>query len=404
MDKKLSFIMILVLIVAMLSMGCSQQTEEVDKPSEKAEIKQGKAEDAKPAGSENAGAEKSEEGESTRTVISPKGKEVVLPTADKLNRVVMTAVPLPSTYRLLEDDLSKLVGINPGCKDDARKSILGKMAPEILDISDSFINGPEVNIEELLKLKPQVVFYYGGPSDIGKMYGEVGIPAVDISPKVRGNSLEMMMMWVEVLADVFELEEDIDEILSYGKEIVSEIQEKTSKLENDKKTKVLCLFRLNEKGIRVSGKGTQGDSWIQLTGAVNVAADMQGVVNADMEQIYKMNPERIYIFNDAMPEDLFNNTIKGQDWSKIKAVEDGEVYKIPVGIARWFPPSGDTPLMLKWMAQKNYPALFNNYKMEEEVKNYYNKYYKYDITDEDIHRILNPIREKASVRGNPKNY
>lgn len=113
-----------------------------------------------------------------------------------------------------------------------------------------------------------------------------------------------------------------------------------------------------------------------------------------MEQIYKWNPEIIYItnFTDVQPEDLYNNTIDGQDWSKVKAVQNKQVYKIPLGIYRWFPPCGDSPLMLKWLAQKNYPKIFNDYKIEDEIKTYYKEFYDYELTDDEVNKILNPSR------------
>ena len=105
-------------------------------------------------------------------------------------------------------------------------------------------------------------------------------------------------------------------------------------------------------------------------------------------------------FTEFQPEDLFNNTIKGQDWSKVKAVQEGRVYKIPLGIFRWYPPSGDAPLMLKWMAQKNHPAIFNDYDIKEEMKQYYQEFYNYNLTDDEIERILHPVR--AGAKGTAK--
>ncbi len=370
--KILKLSVVLLTALAMLLTGCTQQVQEPDQDIE-------------------------------RTYVCPSGKEVILPPADQLERVVMTSVPLPSIYKLIGGDLDKLVGIHPGSKVDAERSILGKMAPQLLDIESSFMQGFEVNTEELLALKPDVVFFYGAMAQQDQLYDQLGVTSINTKPDVRGDSLEMMLLWVKVLGDVFEIETAIDDIIDYGHQVLDDVKEKTVNLEESEKVKVLTLFRLSEKEIGVSGKGSQGDGWISLTGAKNVAEDLDGTSNVDMEQIYRMNPDVIYIFNNAMPEDLYNNTIKGQDWSKVKAVQDRRVYKIPTGIARWFPPSADAPLMLQWMAQKNYPELFT-YDMKVEIKEYYNTYYKYDIADEDIDGILDPVREEVMNRGSGKNY
>lgn len=128
-----------------------------------------------------------------------------------------------------------------------------------------------------------------------------------------------------------------------------------------------------------------------------MAKELKGTATVSMEQIYQWNPEVIYIssFTTTMPEDILENKIAGQDWSQIEAVKNGRVYKEPVGVYRWYPPSGDAPLMLKWMANHQYPGLFS-YDMEKELKEYYQRFYRYELTDEDIEWILNPVRETAS--------
>ena len=114
------------------------------------------------------------------------------------------------------------------------------------------------------------------------------------------------------------------------------------------------------------------------------------------EQIYSWNPEIIYItnFTPVQPEDFYNNTIPGQDWSQVEAVKNKQVYKIPLGIYRWFPPSGDAPLMLKWLANHNQPDLFD-YDMNNEIKSYYKDFYGYEVTDEDVEQILHPSSKAA---------
>lgn len=141
-----------------------------------------------------------------------------------------------------------------------------------------------------------------------------------------------------------------------------------------------------------------GNRWLDATGGIDVAAEagIEGIKQVNMEQVYEMNPDIIYItnFTETQPQDLMDNKFKGQDWSKVKAVQDGKVYKMPLGIYRWYPPSGDAPLMLKWMAQHNYPEVFD-YDMNAEVKDYYKRYYNYDLSDEQVTGIFNPSSEAA---------
>jgi iron complex transport system substrate-binding protein len=64
---------------------------------------------------------------------------------------------------------------------------------------------------------------------------------------------------------------------------------------------------------------------------------------------------------------------------------------------RWFPPSSDTPLALKWLAQKTHPDLFPNMNFEGEVLNYYERFYNVKLTDDDLYKIFNPTREASQL-------
>ena len=119
-----------------------------------------------------------------------------------------------------------------------------------------------------------------------------------------------------------------------------------------------------------------------------------------MEQIYEWDPDMIFITNFVpyLAEDLYNNAgFEGHDWSVVRAVQEGNVYKCPLGVYRWYPPSSDTPLMLLWMAQTIYPELFEDINLEEEMKDYYKNFYNIELTDEDIVKIFHPTREAAGA-------
>ena len=115
-----------------------------------------------------------------------------------------------------------------------------------------------------------------------------------------------------------------------------------------------------------------------------------------MEHIYEWDPDIIILttFTDTMPDDLYNNTIEGQDWSNVSAVKNGKVSKEPLGVYRCFPPSGDAPLMFKWMAQTLHPELFD-YNMVDEITQYYEQFYDYTLTEEQAQGILDAQPEAA---------
>ena len=380
--KNTVLVLLAVLVVALLS-GCSQQAQE-------GEVLQGdKLQEEKPA-EVVVGTEPAQKNE-RRVITDQTGREVELPV--EINRVVTgRIIPFPAVYFLAKGSVDGLVGIHSLSKSAAERAMLSVLAPGIMEVETGFITGPQPNLEELLKLKPDIYFYRGGIAAEEEAILGSGIPAVGIKTfaVAEGNALETLNSWLELLGSIFDVEERADEIIRYGNETLGMITSRLWVVPEEERPRALTMFRFNENEIIVPGSGCFGQWWFEATGALNVAEEIRVRKSVDMEQIYKWNPEIIYITNfvPTMPEDLFNNTIEGQDWSQIDAVINGRVYKIPMGICRWFPPSPDIPLMLKWMAQKNHPEVFADYCMEEEIREFYARFYGYNLSDDEVQFIL----------------
>ncbi len=355
---------------------------------------------------ENSSSDESEKEQTQITLIDQMGREVTLPK--KSERVVMTALPLPSIYALTGVPLDKVVGMHPGAKSAIENSIMGVMYPDLVNVPTGFVEGTDINVEELLKLNPDVVFYWGPYSNQTEQLASSGIPFIGVKTQGDGDALLTLSTWLELMGKVFDRESEVKEVVDYGQQTLDGISEKVAGLEDDKRVKSLFLFKHSDESIIVPGTGHYGNYWIQKMGGINVAKDIDVTAPVNMEQIYAWNPDVIFIssFTTTFPEDLYDNKVNGQDWSKVEAVKNKRVYKVPVGVYRWYPPSGDVPLMMKWMAQKQYPELFNDYDMKQEIKDYYNKFYQFDVSDEQIDIILNPSKDTAdgtSAFGKQKN-
>lgn len=334
---------------------------------------------------------------STRTIIDQTGATVTLPAT--IERVVITTLwPLPSVFCLVDGSGKRLVGMHPGSMSAAQNSMLAKTAPDALKANTSFVQGTTVNIEELLKLKPDVVFYSAVNTAERELLERAGIKAVGFSTTIKQfDTLETVISWMDLLGEILGKQTRTAEIKEYGYEVLSMIQDRTANLEESLKPRALTLFRHSDKEIIVTGSNFFGDFWLRSTGAINAAAELEANKKVNMEQIYAWNPDIIYItnFSASMPEDFYNNTISGQDWSRVKAVQNKKVYKAPLGHYRWYPPSSDAPLMLLWMAQKNQPELFNDLDFIAALRAYFVRFHDYHLSDEEVYAILNPPREAA---------
>ncbi len=277
-------------------------------------------------------------------------------------------------------------------------SYLINVFPEIADIDTSFVENGEVNIEQLMTLEPDVVFYLASNTEEREMYDNAGITAVGFSTTASEyNTIETYANWIQLLSDIYGESEKANEIIEFGRNVEAEITAKTAGLEEGEKPRVLILFNYENGTIKTSGSDFFGQYWIEAAGGINVASELSGTADINMEQIYEWNPDMIFISNFVayQPEDLLNNTIEGHDWSTVKAVQDGKVYKFPLGMYRWFPPSSDTPLSLMWIAKKIQPDLFADIDLDSEVREYYEKYYNVTLTDDDLQDIYTSARKTA---------
>ncbi|QPQ34738.1 ABC transporter substrate-binding protein [Lysinibacillus sp. JNUCC-52] len=333
-----------------------------------------------------------------KVVTDQLGREVTIP--GKIERVVTGGIlPYFSTWYVATNSTKEIVGMHPNSYNAAKNSILSKISPDVLNAETSYIQNGEVNVEELLKIDPQLYVEISTNEDSINKVTEAGIPVVAVKAidAAAAEPLATFNSWLTLTSKITGTTDRADRFLQEGKKVQSELDAKLKDIAKEDKPRALILFMHNDKSITVGGSNFFGNQWLNATGAIDVAEkDVQGRKEVNMEQIYSWNPDIIYItnFTETQPEDLLENKVDGQDWSQVKAVQDGKVYKIPLGIYRWFPPSGDAPLMLKWMAQKNHPALFT-YKIEDEIKTYYKDFYEFDVTDEEIHDILNPSSDAA---------
>ena len=334
-----------------------------------------------------------------RMIIDQNGTEVTIP--GEVDEIVTGSIlPYFHTWFVATNSTKEIVGMHPNSYNAAKNSILASLSPDVLNADTSFVQNGEMNVEELMKMNPDVYFEMATDEKSIQLSRDAGINTVAIKSidAAAAEPLATFNSWLELTAQIADTTERADKFLEIGTSVQEEINEKIDGLTAEEKPNALMLYSLTDQAITASGKNFFGNQWLNATGANDVAADggVVGRKDVNMEQIYAWNPEIIFLtnFTEMQPEDLYNNTIEGQDWSQVAAVQNKQVYKIPLGIYRWFPPSGDAPLMLKWLANINQPELFN-YDMNEEIRTYYKDFYDYDVTDEEIDKILHPSSDAA---------
>ena len=337
----------------------------------------------------------------THIVVDHGGNEVVVP--NKIERIVVSDIfPIPAVLSVFFNSADKIVGIAPTSASAAKNSLLSQIYPEILNAKSGFMNGNTINVEELMKLNPDVVFYSENNNEQKEVLQNAGFCAIGISANGwHYDCIETLNQWLKTLTEVFKYDDNIgilndrsEKAQKKSNDIYAMIKERIANLKPEEKKRVFFLFQYNDSTMLTSGKNFFGQWWSDAVGCINVAEELEkdNSVATNLEQVYAWNPDMIFItnFNTALPKDLYENTVGTYDWSEVKAVKEKEVYKLPLGMYRTYTPGIDTPITLLWFAKTAYPDLFTDVDLLKETREYYKDIFGVDLTDEQIKSIFNP--------------
>lgn len=358
MKKVVSVLLIVVLMAGLVLTGCSQSSANEEK-----KVENGK-----------------------RSIVDLTGETVEIPVASELNRVVLMGPPLFATYMSAVKDGSKLVGVNPNSFKEANANVLKLIMPNWESVNTAFISGQEVNVEEVLNLQPDIILVYG--QDQKEAFKNTGIPVVDFNS--AEDEVNESISSDKLLRTIFEIDEE--GFLADEWKKVTELTEKTlKKVGNVPSQKAMIIGTNTANEISIRGPGSFGNVLITKSGLTDVTAELNASsIGVSMEQVYTWNPEIIYLFKGTPAKKYLANAIENQDWSEVTAFTEKRIYDVPKGTMNWGSPSPDSPLMMRWLLSKNYPEFYSQTEFETAMKEYYQKNYNIELTDELMNSILYP--------------
>ncbi|WP_419657109.1 ABC transporter substrate-binding protein [Desulfosarcina variabilis] len=321
-----------------------------------------------------------------RTVTDLQGNTVKLPPPKDLQRVVIVAPPLVSTFAALRIENTKIVGTHKVAFADANNQLLDLLLPGWKGIPTGFLTGFQSNAEELLKLEPDAILVYGK----FQREGLQGLPVPVLDFYIDNQDNEVWSVAIETL--MREIFTASGGTLSLQKEWDQAKKKATALLSNRKGPKKKGLMIMSNTGdkVTVRGIGSYGDDWLNKSGLVN-AADIKGDNReVSMEQLLAWNPDVIYVFRGIPASRYLNGSIPGQNWHPITAVRKGAVHDMPLGLMNWGAPHADSPLTLLWLIAKNYPDLISRAEFKKEMRAYYSRRYNITLSDHLMQSILHP--------------
>lgn len=231
-----------------------------------------------------------------KIVVDQAGTEVTIP--GEVNRIVSGGIlPYFHTWYVATNSTKEIVGMHPNSYNAAENSMLAKLSPDVLKADTSFVQNGEMNVEELMKINPDVYFELATDEKSIELARKAGINTVAIKAidAAAAEPLATFNSWLELTGQIANTTERADKFLEVGTAVQNEIYEKIDGLTKEQKPNALMMYQLSDQAITVSGKNFFGNQWLNATGANDVAEnDVQGRKDVNMEQIYQWNPEIIF--------------------------------------------------------------------------------------------------------------
>jgi iron complex transport system substrate-binding protein len=268
-----------------------------------------------------------------------------------------------------------IVAVSKGPKRDV---LLNRLCPEIGNALVPKGQG-NVNIEELLLAKPDIVFV---PGDIGRNKSELQKMEIFQLPvlTVDYHDITGQQRAIAMIGEAIGEREGAEAYNRYYGRCIDRVTEGVSHMLPDRRVRA---YLATVEATRTYGKNSLPAEWMRLCGIVNVVADQplsihQGEQHAGLEQILRWNPEVIFANEPGVADAIAQDS----KWSSIRAIQQKKIYHMPIGISRWgHPGSLETPLAMLWTAKTVFPNLFTGMNMKNEVKKFYREFFRLELTD-----------------------
>lgn len=316
-----------------------------------------------------------------RIIVDDGGKEVQIP--DNVERVT----PMIGAFTQMS---AMLTGEDKIISGAARlPEMMSKIFPKIKTMNN--VSGSLTSsAESIIASNTQVVF---GP--VGMIFDEnqraqleaASIAVVNINKFSNASEIKGAVSKIaEILGgDAVKKAEEFNE---YFDENIKYVSEKVQNIKDKKR--VLALNFNSGNFSTISGKDI-GAEYIKIAGGINLSSQDN---ETDFKISKTINEEQVIIFN---PDVIITNSREGKEkilnnpaFKQLKAVKEDAVFVVPSGVYLWSARSAEGALQPLWLAKTFYPQIFADVNLEEEVKKFYLKFYRYELSDEEVKQILNP--------------
>ncbi len=310
----------------------------------------------------------------TVSVTDMAGRKVTVPR--RIDRIATIGpVPVINSYIFALGEGRKIVNGLPHFARTKKWRLQTVIAPHLAGQTMLQGSNRDVNIEALLLLRPDVVI----------TMDKVRIPALENAGLpvlyIEWSDASDIKSNMSVLGRALDRTPRSEEYLRYFEATMDGVRSSLKGISEASKPKVL-FFNSNS----MTTPRLIADWWIQEAGGQSVTAKFvrTGTISYSYEHVLLWNPDIMIV---SAPEQTAR-IYREKRISMVNAVQNKRVYSMPMGVHSWGQRTVEQPLTVLWAATKFFPDRFRHISMEEEVRNFYRRFFEYELSDTDIQWIL----------------
>jgi iron complex transport system substrate-binding protein len=325
----------------------------------------------------------------TRTITDMFGRKLSVPNT--VNQVLTTGpIEMELVYLLAPDKLAGLSFTFNG------KPALVADRYQNLPVVGGWFGTQTGNYETFIAARPDIVLE-GTQANLQERQGKFGtIPVVGVAAgeeqtNYADDALTGYEAEIRFLGDLLGVPAQAQNLIAYYTDAMAYVNKITATVPEASRIKV--YYAEGKDGFSTDPVGSMHTRLLEFCGGRNVAQVTlkpgYGMADASLEQILLWDPDMVIIGRGSQAT-LYNTLISDARWSQLRAVKNQNVAIRPDNPLSWFdgPPGPCQMVGMYWMVNKLYPAKTKDVGLNARVKEFYTKFFHYDLTDAQLAQLL----------------
>ena len=324
-----------------------------------------------------------------KTIMDDAGREIEIPTADKIESVFVTSALAQVYITSLSPDL---LGGTASKFTEEQLDFLPE-GVEKLPYLGTLHNNGEIDRESLLTEDIDIMFSISGIgltkqniSEAEDIQEQTGIPVVLVD-----GSFNKIPDAFRTLGDILDREDRAEELATYCEKSYGDVKSVVDTIPKDER--ISLYYAEGPEGLQTEPETSQHMLGF-LEGGARCVADCEqtyggGMTDVSLEQVLAWDPQVIVAWDTDVRGGAWKDILNNPDWKEIEAVKNKRVYAMPNEPWAWCdrPPGVNRILGIHWIANLLYPDIYD-VDMKEIVREYFKVMYQVDIDDKAIMELL----------------